>query len=85
MWKGYKVYFYDEDNGTNYVEKFLESLSYKDADEAAKIILYFFEPLQKGKGLPMEWAHGKNPKLKSLNKKNEDLWEYRDKSRLSKK
>ena len=38
LWKGYKVYFYDEDNGTNYVEEFLKSLSYKDADEAAKII-----------------------------------------------
>ncbi len=26
LWKGYKVYFYDEDNGTNYVEEFLDIL-----------------------------------------------------------
>lgn len=88
LWKDYEVYFYDEDNGTNYVRDFLDELVNEDLKIAHEIERYFIERLEKGIGIQMEWTRGKNPKLKDLGKKvkkNKNLWEYRNKSTTTKR
>lgn len=87
LWRGYKVYSYDEDNGIDYVGDFLEKLAIVDEKETRQITRYFIERLEKGIGLPSEWTRGQNPKLKDLGKKvkkNKNLWEYRGKSKSKK-
>ncbi len=82
LWREYKIYFYDEEDGRDYVGEFLESLAKEDPEQAVCIVETFFERIENGVGIPYEWAKGKNPTLKKL---QDNLWEYRERSKKLRK
>ncbi len=81
LWENYGIYFYDEDDGTDYVGDFMEELTKSDPEKALEIFQDFFEKIKNGIGLPIEYARGYR-KLKDL---RGDLWEYREKSQKIKR
>lgn len=84
LWSNYKIYFYDEDNGTDYVGDFMNELADEDEEKASEIFLGFFERIENGIGIPSEWKSKKVKKL-NLNKNVDEIWEYRDKSSKNQK
>lgn len=82
LWRGYRIYFYDEEDGRDYVGDFMDKLAQKDPQTACEIFSGFFERIEKGTGLPEEWAKGKNPRLKKI---QNDFWEYRHRSKRLRK
>ena len=82
LWRGYKIYFYDEEDGRDYVGEFLEDLAKEDPELTVYIMETFFERIENGVGIPYEWTKGKNPTLKKL---QDDLWEYRESSKKLRK
>ncbi len=42
LWSNYKIYFYDEDNGTDYVGDFMDELADEDEEKVSEIFLGFF-------------------------------------------
>ncbi|SHF25542.1 Phage derived protein Gp49-like [Marinitoga hydrogenitolerans DSM 16785] len=82
LWENYTVYFYDEKNGKNYIEKFIEELSKLDAGKMAEIMNVFFDRIENGIGIPYDFI--KNKTIKEL-KGNNKIYEYRNRSSKLKK
>ncbi len=78
LWLGYGIYFYDEEDGRDYVGDFIDSLARQDRRIAAEIVNLLFRRLNNGEGIPIEWTKGSRPKIKPLS--NRDIFEYRGRS-----
>lgn len=78
LWLGYGIYFYDEEDGRDYVGDFIDSLARQDGRIAAEIMNLLFRRLNNGEGIPVEWTKGSRPKVKPLS--NRDIFEYRGRS-----
>ena len=78
LWLGYSIYFYDEEDGRDYVGDFIDSLARQDGRVAAEIMNLLFRRLSNGEGIPVEWTKGSRPKVKTLS--NRDIFEYRGRS-----
>ncbi|NLT45761.1 MAG: hypothetical protein GXX80_09685 [Thermotogaceae bacterium] len=79
-WENYSVYFFDEDDGSDYVGDFIDNLYRSDIQTAERILKLFFKRLSEGKGITQE---GYDKHITSLTAS--DIFEYRDKSTLLKK
>ncbi len=78
LWLEYGIYFYDEEDGRDYVGDFIDSLAWQDGRIAAEIVNLLFRRLNKGEGIPIEWTKGSRPKIKPIS--NRDIFEYRGRS-----
>jgi N-glycosylase/DNA lyase len=78
LWLGYSIYFYDEEDGRDYVGNFIDSLANQDGRIALEIVNLLFRRLSNGEGVPVEWTKGIRPKVKPLS--NRDIFEYRRRS-----
>ena len=83
LWLGYSIYFYDEEDGRDYVGDFIDSLARQDGRIAAEIVNLLFRRLNNGEGIPVEWTKGSRPKVKPLS--NREMFEYRGRSSKLKK
>jgi N-glycosylase/DNA lyase len=74
-WKDYKVYFFDEDDGSNYVGDFIDNLYRSDIQTAERILKLFIKRLSEGKGITQECY---DEHITSLTVS--DIFEYKDRS-----
>lgn len=81
LWENYTIYFFDEDNGKNYIKDFFILLAKRDADKVAQIFKEFFDRIEEGIGISSDYF--KSKRIKHL--KNEIFYEFREKSLILKK
>jgi len=79
-WENYSVYFFDEDDGSNYVGDFIYNLYKSDREAAERILKLFFKRLGEGRGVTQEFIVKHIKDISSM-----DIFEYKDKSTLLKK
>lgn len=78
-WENYSVYFFDEDDGSNYVGDFIYNLYKSDREAAERILKLFFERLGEGRGVTQEFIVKHIKDISSM-----DIFEYKD-NRVSRK
>ena len=79
-WKNYSVYFFDLDDGSDYVGDFINTLYKTDNATAGRILNLFIKRLAEGKGVTQECY---DQHLRGI--VSSEIFEYRDKSTLLQK
>ena len=79
-WKNYSVYFFDLDDGSDYVGDFINTLYKTDNVTAGRILNLFIKRLAEGKGVTQECY---DQHLRGI--VSSEIFEYRDKSTLLQK
>ncbi|QTA38515.1 type II toxin-antitoxin system RelE/ParE family toxin [Thermosipho ferrireducens] len=82
-WKSYKLYYFDEDNGKNYVLEFLETIAENDKAIVIDFLTNFADKIDEGKGIPSEMFEQEI--IKKLESSSGRLYEYRARSKKLRK